>query len=170
MQFASKLTEADLNDVRKMTRTRDYWVRIFYVTAMVPLLGWRTWKFSSVLLSRTPPDWPPVAVLVAVFTCFIPVSVYLRRRTRSQQLTQLNRSRPDQITLTNDGIKCDGPNGATSLVPWRNFKGWRKGRRVVLVERSDGNRYVILPVAPLSDIERQPIRRFLQSQIASIRL
>jgi hypothetical protein len=31
---------------------------------------------------------------------------------------------PDQVSLTNEGVKLDVPNGATGFLPWKNFKGW----------------------------------------------
>jgi hypothetical protein len=41
-----------------------------------------------------------------------------------------NARRPE-INLTTEGIKLDGPDGATAFLPWHNFKGWREGRQVV---------------------------------------
>jgi hypothetical protein len=37
----------------------------------------------------------------------------------------------------------------------------------MLVEMVEGNRIVILPVAQYSEVERQPIREFLQSSVPS---
>jgi hypothetical protein len=73
------------------------------------------------------------------------------------------------MNLTSDGIKCDGPNGATALVPWRTFKGWKEGRRVILVHRGEGIGFVILPIEQLFETERQTIRQFLQSHILPAR-
>jgi len=56
----------------------------------------------------------------------------------------------------------------TALQPFcrgRNFKGWREGQRVVLVDQVAGNRAVMLAVAQLPEVERLPIRQFLQSHI-----
>jgi hypothetical protein len=90
----------------------------------------------------------------------------LTRQARALELTRLNTSRPDRISSSKDGVKSDGPKRATALVPWIYLKGCRKGRRVVLVEQSDKRRYVMLPVAKLSDVERLQILQFLQSHIA----
>jgi hypothetical protein len=82
-------------------------------------------------------------------------------------LAKLNATLPDQINFTNDGVKLNGHDGASAFLPWRHFKGWREGKRVILVEAVEGTGVVILPVAQYSEIERQPIRQFLQSSIPS---
>jgi hypothetical protein len=83
----------------------------------------------------------------------------------AREFSQLNATLPDHLNLTTDGVKIDGPNGASAFLPWRTFKGWREGRRVVLIDLSQGNSVVILPVAQLSEIERLSIRQYLQSHI-----
>jgi len=166
MEFTGKLTEPDLKDVAKMTRSKMYWVKLvvgnFYGAALLLIAVWVT---ISGLLGQTKPNWPGVAVIWALGAGLILLSVYRTRRAWARQVTQLNAALPERISFTNDGVKWDGPNGATGFVPWRNFKGWREGRRVILVDQRDGNRAVMLPVAQLSEIDRLPIRQFLQSQI-----
>ncbi|HXP81774.1 MAG TPA: YcxB family protein [Verrucomicrobiae bacterium] len=168
MEFTGKLNETDMSEVRKMTRSKTYWLNLLLYGAGLIVLALRAWRLSLGFLARTPPDWQAVAMIWAVAAGIILWTVYMVRRGRTRQLTQLNATRPDLMSLTNDGMKFDGPNGATALVPWRNFKGWREGRRIVLVERSEGNRFVMLPVSKLSEIERLPIRQFLQSHIPSV--
>ena|ERR1700689_4449935 len=167
MQFTEKLTEADLSDVRKITRSGTYWLNFSLWLAAMVYATVRGWTATTAYLARRPSDWHLVALIWGAMAGVILYALYNQKQTRTRQLSQLNATRPDQMTFTNDGMKFDGPNGATALVPWRNFKGWREGQRVVLVEQSDGNRFVMLPVAKLSDIERLPIRQFLRSHIAS---
>jgi hypothetical protein len=164
MQFTSKLTEADLDEVRKIARPSAYWM-IWFRIGTLPLFAWiLTTKYS-----RRAPDGSQAVLIIWVATAaIILLTLYTMKRTRTSQLAKVNAARPDQISLSDEGVKYDGPNGATSLVPWVYFKGWREGRRVVLIDRSDGSRHVVLPVAQLSDAERQPIRQFLQSHIASL--
>jgi hypothetical protein len=168
MLFTDRLTEEDLSDVRKMTRSRAYWLNLLLWLAAMLFATLRGWTATTAYLARRPSDWQVVAILWGAMASVILFALYNQKRTRARQLAQLNATRPDQMTFTNDGVKCEGPNGATALVPWRNFKGWREGQRVVLVERSEGNRFVMLPVAKLSDVERLPIRQFLQSHIAPV--
>jgi hypothetical protein len=167
MQFTGKLNEEDMSEVRKMTRSSAYWLNAVLYVIGLSFVTARAWKVTFAVLARTPSDWQFAAIIWAAMAGLILWALYNQRQTRAKQLTQLNATRPDQTTFTNDGMKFDGPNGATALVPWGNFKGWREGRRVMLVERNEGNRFVMLPVAKLSDVERLPIRQFLQSHIAT---
>jgi hypothetical protein len=166
MQFGGKLTEADLNDVQKMTQSKMYWPKLllanWYGTALILALIWAT---ISGLLGQTKPNWRAMAIIWIVVAGIVLWAIYSAKRSQVREFTQLNATLPDDLNLTTDGVKMDGPNGASAFLPWRTFKGWREGRRVVLIDQSQGNNVVILPVAQLSEIERLSIRQFLQSHI-----
>jgi len=166
MQFTGKLTEADLNDVRKMTLSWTYWPKLmlanWYGIGLIVAIIWAT---ISALLGHTEPNWPALGLIWLVIVGIVLWAVYSTKRTQAKELTQLNATLPDHLNFTNDGMKFDGPDGASAFLPWRSFKGWREGRRVMLVDQCEGNRVVILPVAQLSEIERQPIRQFLKACI-----
>jgi len=169
MQFTGKLTEADLRDIGKMTRTKMYWVRLvagnWYGTALLLIVVWGT---IAGLLGQINPNWRAIGMIWAVLVALFLWATYRTKRAWARQLTQLNATLPDQVIFTNDGVKLDGPNGATGFLPWRNFKGWREGQRVVLIDQCEGNRAVMLPLAQLSEIERLPIRQFLHSHIPPV--
>ena len=169
MQFICKLTKADMREVRKMTRARTYWLTLLLWGAAMISATVKGWTVTLSVLSRTPSEWRTAAALWRAAAALILWAVYNQSRIRSRQLVQMNATRPDQMNLTSDGIKCDGPNGATALVPWRTFKGWKEGRRVILVHRGEGIGFVILPIEQLFETERQTIRQFLQSHILPAR-
>jgi hypothetical protein len=166
MQFTGKLTEDDLKGVGKMTRSKLYWVRLivanWYGTALLLIVVWAT---ISGMLGQIKPNWQAVGLIWAVVAGLALWTYYRTKRVWARQLRDLNATLPDQVSFTNDGVKWDGPNWATGFLPWRNFKGWREGRRVVLVDQCNGNRAVMLPVAQLSELEREPIRQFLNTHI-----
>lgn len=169
MQFTRKLTEADMRDVRKMTRAKTYWLTMSLWGAAMVYMTVRGWTVTANILARAPSEWQMATAVWGGTAAVILYALYNQSRTRSRQLVQMNATRPDEMELTNEGLKCDGPNGATAMVPWRNFKGWKEGRQVMLVERTEGNRFFILPVAQLSEMERMTIRQFLQSHIPPVR-
>lgn len=166
MQFKGKLTESEMDDVRKVLQTKMYWPKIllanWYGLALILALIWAT---ISGLFGGANPNWRFVAISWAVLGGIALWMAYSTKRTMAREFTQLNATLPDHVNLTTDGVKMDGPNGASAFLPWRTFKGWREGRRVVLIDQSQGNSVVILPVAQLSEIERLSIRQFLQSHI-----
>ena len=169
MQFGGKINEVDLNDIEKMSRSRTYWLKVvlanWYATALLIIVLWGT---ISGLIGQTKPNWQGLAIVWAILIALFLWAFYRAKRRRTQQLTQLNATLPDEVNLTSDGIKWSGPNGATGSMPWSNFKAWREGRRVMLIDQTQGNRVVILPIATLSDIDRIPIRQFLQSHIQPV--
>lgn len=166
MRFTGKVNELDLSDIRKTTRTKTYWLKLllanWYGVGLLIVVMWGT---ISGLLGQLKPNWGGIAIVWAVIAAIFAWSFYSTRRAQARDFTRLNATLPDQVNLTNEGVKLDGPNGATSFLPWRIFKGWREGQRVILIDETEGNRFVILPVAQLSEIERQQARQFLQAQI-----
>ena len=167
MEFAGKLNEEDMADVQKTARSKSYWPKLLLANWYgIGLFLMVTWGTISGLLGQTKPNWTAVAIIWAVIAAIVAWAVYRTKRARVRELTQLNADLPDHVYLTSDGLKWDGPDGATGFLPWRNFKGWREGKRVVLVDKIDGSRFVMLPVGHLSEIERLPIRQYLSSHIS----
>jgi hypothetical protein len=166
MQFAGKLSEIDLRDVGKMTRTKMYWIRVvvanWYGTALLLAVVWGT---IAGLLGKINPNWQAIGMIWALVAALGFWATYRTKRAWKRRLAELNAQLP--VSFANDGVKLDGPNGATGFLPWRNFKSWREGTRVILVDQYEGNRAVILPVAQLTETEREPIRQFLKSHISS---
>ena len=58
-------------------------------------------------------------------------------------MERINKMRPDTITFTETGLDCDGPSGASSMVPWQHFTSWREGKRVLLLKFGGAKRYAI---------------------------
>lgn len=168
MQLRGKLTQPEFDDVLKLARTRMYWpkviMRSFYgiVLVVAVLVG----TFSG-LQSGIKPHWGTIGTVWAGVAGTIAWVFFRNKRARRQQFSKLNLTLPDQIALADDGVKSDGPDGATSLLPWRSFKGWREGKKVILVDRAQGKNFVILPTAEMHEVERETLRRYLQSHIST---
>jgi hypothetical protein len=144
-----------------------YWLKLlaanWYGTAVILIVIGAT---ISGLSGLTRPNWQAIALIWAVVVGIALWAVYRTKGAQAQELTQLNATLPDFVSLTTEGVKLDGPDGATGFMPWRSFKGWREGRQVMLVDQCQGNRCVMLPVPQLSEIERQSIREFLRAHIS----
>lgn len=169
MQLQGKITEADLNEVRKMTVSKMYWPRLlltnWYGLALILALIWAT---ISGVLDATNRNWRFITIAWAAVGGIVVWVVYSTKGTMASEFSQLNATLPDYLNLTADGVKIDGPNGASAFLPWRTFKGWREGRTVVLIDLSQGKNVVILPVAQLSESERLSIRQLLESHIPGV--
>lgn len=166
MQFNGKLDYADLKDVQKSKRTKMDWVKLFvknwYPLALVIGILYAT---IAGALGYLHPNWPAIGIIWVVIAAATAWSFYSVKRNTAKRLAQLNAGLPDRITLAKDGLKFDGPNGANAFFPWQSFKGWREGRRVVLVDQLEGNRSVFLPISQMAEPERMSLRQLLQSHI-----
>jgi hypothetical protein len=158
MTFTERLTEADLKDVEKMIGRRKYSFRVFLYGPVLVVL------FSLGYIRES--NWTMVVTLVVVYCVCLLYSLFSRQQAFSKRLAKVNELRPDRVNLTTDGLQAEGPHGATSFLPWETFKSWREGKRVILLERNEGRQIHILPVGPLSETDRLPIRQFLQSHIS----
>lgn len=152
-----------------MVRPRSYWgklaLRNWYGIGLLVAVAWGT---IAGFLGQTKPNWPALGIIWAVIAAILGWSFYRAKQGQAKALTRLNAALSDQVTLANDGVKMDGPNGATRFLPWANFKGWREGARTVLLDQAQANQFVILPIAKMSEIEWQQLRSLLKSQIPSV--
>lgn len=167
MRFTSKLTDADFDDLQKLTN-KTFWmdpakVVIEYVLATLGL-----WSSLKVYLHRAPSIWPIDAAIGLLVAGSVTWLLFRRKQKRIEELARLNAARPNHLDLANEGITYDGFNGTETLVPWIKFKSWREGHRVILVERTAGG-FVILPVSRLPEVERTLVRHLLQSNLEALK-
>jgi hypothetical protein len=161
MRFRGKLSEADLDDVRRLVRTKLYWPKLILANWYgVLLLGAVIWATVEGIVGNTRPNWTAIAVIWGVILAIAAWSFYRAKRSLAMEFQNLSAGLPDWLTLDDNGVKSDGPNGATAFRPWQNFKGWREGRRVILLDLETGA-FLILLIDERSEAERESIRQFL---------
>ena len=110
-EVQGKITEADLNEVRKMTVSKMYWPRLLLTNwysglALILALIWAT---VSNFLDDTNPNWRFITIAWAVVGGIVLWAVYSTKRTMASEFSQLNATLPDYLNLTADGVKIDGP-------------------------------------------------------------
>lgn len=168
MHFRGKITEADMDDARTLLRSRGFWpklvLRNWYGTLLLCLIAWAT--IHGILASATP-NWRALGMLWAVVAAVFAWSTYRVRRDKSRQFATLTARLPDWISLNDDGVRSEGPDGAKSLFPWATFKNWREGKRVILLHPANGAGPIVLPVAEMSDVERETVRQYLRVRFPS---
>ena len=168
MQLAGKITEDDLNEVRKMVRSKMYWPKFILVNWYgIVLLGFVLWATISGAVGSTKPNWLAVGIIWLVIAAISGWAFYRGKSVSRREYTQLNAGLADWVTFGSDGLTFDGPSGAKSFQPWGTFKGWRSGQRVFLLDRLQEG-FVILPVADISEPQRQTLRQLLDSHFPPI--
>lgn len=166
LRFRGKLSREDLDEARKLVSSKTRWPRILLRNwYLVLLVGALVWITISVFSGTPRPDRLATGLMWVAILALGSKVAYRVKTDKSRQLARLQVTRPDWITLTEDGMESCGPGRATAFDPWENFKSWREGRRVILVRRERVGRAVVLPIADLSDAARQSVREFLQSHV-----
>ena len=169
MEFPGKLTEEDLSDALKLYRSRSSRMSVLAAGIRYGIvLLFVTWATIVALAHHNRVDADFFGVMGLVVVGLIVWIFYRLKQTRARTLTRLDAALPDQVILTNDGVKSNGPDGATSFLPWNAFKGSREGQRVILLDRGKGITPVALPIGRLSENERRSLRDFLRSRISSM--
>lgn len=166
MQFTSNLSKEDYNEFRKLSGADSNLVQLVLYPVGMAFVLVRLWRVTSVFLARTPSDLPYFVFGWIAAVGFIVWTWIYRGQQRAKALERMNEMRPDTITFTETGLDCDGPSGASSMVPWQHFTSWREGKRVLLLKFGGAKRYAILPLSQMPD--REPIRQFLRAHIAQL--
>ncbi len=169
MEFTGKLTEEDLSDVRQLYRSRSSRMSVLAGKlryGIVPLFI--TWATITALARHERVQADILGVMWLAVVGLMLWIFYRVKQSHARTLSRLDAALPDKVILTNDGVKSDGPDGATSFLPWNSFKGFREGQRVILVDRGKGITPVALLIGGLSENERRSLRDFLRSHIPSI--
>ncbi len=170
MRLAGKLSEEDLKDVRKLTRSKWYWPRLLLASwSSLAILGITLFVSIDGLVHGTQVHWKGIGIVWAIIGGSYGWAYYRSKRTMAKEFVALEASLPDWIMLENDGLRFDGPNGATAFQPWSNYKGWREEGRVILLDRAEGRGFTMLPVAAISEVERQSLRTMLNSLVPAFR-
>jgi hypothetical protein len=164
VRLSGKLSEADLVDVRRIVRPKMYWPKLILANWYgVLLLGVFAWATIAGLAGKTQPNWTGLVAIWGVIISIFAWNFYRTKQSMAREFQQLNAGLPDWLALENSGVKSEGPNGAAAFQPWPNFKGWREGSRVILLDL-DSDAFMILPVAERLSAERDSIRQLLISR------
>ncbi len=164
-QLSGKLSEADLNDVRRMLRSKMYWPKLLAKNWYgLLLLGVVLWATVAAAVGATHPNWGGIGAIWLVMAGIVVWAFYSSRKSIQKESARLNGTLPDRVTLDQSGVRLDLPAGATAFHPWQSFDRWREGERVILLDKQDGT-FLMLSVADVPALERESIRQFLRSSI-----
>jgi len=166
MRITGQIVEQDLKDAGKLTRSKWYWAKFllknWYGIALISIVLWAT---VAGLIGSANPNWKGLGVAWVVISVIVIGSLYRTRNANAHNLAMLNANFPDSITIASDGLRFDGPNGATGFQTWKTFSRWREGQRVIVLYRSVGGGFFILPLTGISDVERRSLLGMLASNI-----
>jgi hypothetical protein len=163
MDFSGKLNEVEVKEATRFIRPKGYQSRmtlnylrlVIYAGIVVFFL------FESFVLHKHVP--PEVIAVRLVFLVLIIGFVYCKGSR--QAVANLDASLPDTLSLSSEGVRLNGPNGAQSFQPWVSYKGYREGKHVVVLDRKENSLYNVLPISGLQEGDRQNLRGLLQNYL-----
>ena len=169
MLFQGKLNEVEVKEATRFIRPKGYGMRmalsytrllIYAVVVLVILFE------SFVRHQHIPPQVLGVRVLFLVI--ILGVSYYRYRKGSRDAVATLDASLPDTLTLSSEGVRLDGPNGAQGFQPWLSYSGFREGEHVVVLNRKDKGLYNVLPISTLPAGQREVLRGMLSGYLPAV--
>ena len=169
MQFSGKLNEAEVKEATRFVRPKGYarrqaltYVRLGIYAAIVLWILFATFVRHEHIR-------PSIIVTRVVFLVLIGVFAYLRYRRGSREaVANLDATLPDRLTLTAEGVRLEGPNGAEGFQPWASYMGYREGEHVVVLQRRELGLYNVVPVSALGAPEREQLKGLLGSYLSPV--
>lgn len=133
MELEGKITEPDLNDVGRLMRSTMHWFKLLLPSWHgFALLGAIIWATVLGLMGRTKPNWRAVEIIWLVMFAILGWSFYRTKAQTAREFNELNAKLPDRISIVDEGIKLDGPNGAKASFPGKLSKRGAKVRQYSL--------------------------------------
>jgi hypothetical protein len=116
-RFTAKLTEPELDDVRRMGRSKTYWPKLlaknWYGVGIICVMTWAT---ISGLTGRTHPNWRGIAVIWLVLAGIVGWVFYSAKKSMAKGSARLNAALPDTLTIDNSGVKLEFPAGPPHFI------------------------------------------------------
>ena len=166
MDFSGKLNEVEVKEATRFIRPKGYSTRMALMYARIVIYAGVVAYvlFESFARHERIPESVNVTriVMLVVLLAFF----YFRYRKGSRQaVANLDASLPDTLSLSTEGVRLNGPNGAQGFQPWMSYKGYREGKHVVILDRKEAGLYNVLPVSSLQENDRQHLRGLLQNYV-----
>jgi hypothetical protein len=168
MKLSGKLTKDELADVRVLVRPKYYWVKLalfnWYGALLVLVIPAAT---IAALFDPGHANWRGLGIGWAILIGIFGITFYRVKRGDAREFEALTAALPDWIILANDGLRFEGPEGAMSFKPWASYKEWQERKRAIVLRLTKGRGVTMLPIASLSETDREVLRGQLRSYISA---
>lgn len=166
MQISGKPTQPEINEAARMMRSNLSWTQLLARQAYaIVVAGIVIWDLVRIFTSGHAVDWHNVGIrLVVLAVILVFIGIRMQRITGRTKAATIQNF-PDTLTLGTSGIQTQSSNGASSSVPWTAFKSWRLGSKIILLNYTEGKRYMILPLASMPPTQQENLRGTVQSYL-----
>ena len=166
MQFSGKLNEVEVKEATRFIRPTGYslrmslsYLRLVIYAAIVIWILYATFVRHAHI--------PPQLIIsrVVILVIIGAYSLFRYRKGSRDAVAALDASLPDALTLSAEGVRLQGPNGAEGFQPWISYIGFREGDHVVLLQRKEKGLYNVLPVSGLEPAARGALLGLLSGHL-----
>jgi hypothetical protein len=162
MEFACKLSNAEMGEAVKLNRTkvsRMWWfVRNLRLIMIVGVLL----AVMAANLRTGSRNWGAVVGL-ACAGAFLAAAVAWSSSFGTKRMAKRINAACERMSIDGNGIGTANALGMTTFAPWSQFHGWREGRLVFTV--GDAKAFRTIPKSALSEMQVSEVRGILQAQI-----
>jgi hypothetical protein len=166
LRLTGKLTAEDVAEIGRLVRPRWFWARILFRNLYsILILGGLLWVTVAGLVNGEKLNWGGIGAVWAIFAVLFAFLYFRALLARGKETSTIAAALPNWITIDATGLHFDGPNGANSFQPWVSYKGWREGKRTVVLEYAAHRGFAVLPTSGLSEPQRQILLGLLDSHL-----
>lgn len=166
MEFPGKLNAVEIKEATRFVRPKGYnarmafsYVRMIVYAAIVVFVLFESF-YRHAHIPRS-----VIVTRIVILLIIIGVFYYRYRRGTRQAVANLDATLPDTLSLSTEGVRLNGPNGAQGFQPWASYTGFREGQHVVLLDRKEKGLYNVIAISALDPGQRQQLVGLLQSHL-----
>jgi hypothetical protein len=163
MQISTEITPDELSQAMRLNRTKMYWPRFllanWYATLMLIIIVWA--EIAQLVAGK--PMRPNSLGLLLIPVFLIWLYWYRTQGNVRKAASQLSDSK-GSASIDGKGITSASSSGATSFVPWSEYRGWKEGNDVFTLTTEKSFR--VFTKRGLNESELEQLRSIFRTQIS----
>lgn len=163
MDFACKLSNAEMREAYRMNQSWRFWIMMIRhnLYAVVFTIAIAI-SIATSISEHKRLDWTNTALAVA-FEGLVVGFYWWRISRKFKKMAAQANTACERMTVDAKGIATSTSNGSTTFSPWSQYKRWKEGKLVFTV--TDAKAFRTIPKSAMSELQAGEVRGILQSQI-----
>jgi hypothetical protein len=163
MVVECQLNHTEMREAFRLNLTPSFWFKaVFSNIRAVFILCVVLAMVVHDIIHKDTQNWGAITMLYGFAAVLI--GIYLLKTLFAIKKTVAKHNEAySRITLDSQGVSTANDSGATSFVPWSQYKRWKEGKLVFTI--GDIKAFKTLPKSKMSDAQISEVRGILQAQI-----
>ncbi len=162
VQIHTEITADELSQAIGLNRTPTYWLKVLqangYAVVLLVAILWVDIK-NQIAGKHVPPVSWALLLIPVLLICFY----WYRKHSAVRRAVSKPSNTPGSASVDANGITTTTSTGATSFVPWGEYRGWKEGKDVFTLTK--GKSFHVLTKRGLNEAEVEQLRSLFRSQI-----